>query len=323
MDSLSLDPRTLLSVTQEILSPVSALNTRDATLYQHTLGKAVTGTGTGLHTGKHIQLTLTPAHAGHGIVFQRSDIGGKPLPALFSNVHNTRLSTVLSETENSENRVATIEHLMAALAGCNIDNVLVTVDGPELPVFDGSSRDFISLIESAGVTRQHKIRQCIEILRPVRVEHGDSFAELLPSSDAGLTFSMGINFSAQAIGKQNLEFKLTPQAFRQDIAHCRTFTLLKEIEAMHSAGLALGGSLDNAIVVDEERILNEDGLRCDDEFVRHKILDAAGDMYTAGAPLRGHFCGYRSGHGLNNMLLRALFADSKAWRFVPASAGTN
>lgn len=291
--------------------------------FQHTFGKRITGVGIGLHTGARIQLTLVPAPAQHGIVFQRTDLpGAKALPARYDHIVDTRLSTVLGEQTNPANRIATIEHLMAALQGCGIDNALILVDGPEIPVFDGSAADFVFLIDCAGRQTQDAPRQYLEVLRPVRVEHNGAYAELRPAPVQNLHLSFDIDFPDCAIGKQAFALELTPHTFRQDLARNRTFTLLQEIEALHKAGLARGGSLENAIVVDGSQILNPAGLRHPDEFIRHKIMDAVGDMYLAGAPMRARFYGHRSGHGLNNQLLRALFANPAAWRLVPPKVAT-
>ncbi|OUI97006.1 UDP-3-O-(3-hydroxymyristoyl) glucosamine N-acyltransferase [Acetobacter indonesiensis] len=319
MDSLLMEPISL-SATPEALSVPPYSRTKTVKTCQHTLGQTISSVGIGLHTGARINLTLMPAPADHGIVFRRSDLNASPLPARFDHVVDTRLSTVLGEATNPANRIATIEHLMAALHGCGVDNALVLVDGPEIPVFDGSAADFVFLLDCAGRAPQDAVRQSIEVLRPIRVEHNGAFVELLPSAAPSLHLSLGIEFSASAIGKQNFSLSLTPDTFRHDLARSRTFTLRQEIEALHKAGLARGGSLDNAIVVDGADILNPAGLRCPDEFIRHKMMDAVGDLYLAGAPLRARFTGYRSGHGLNNQVLRALFADTSAWRFVPPTA---
>lgn len=287
-----------------------------ALAHQRTLASPISCVGTGLHTGAPIALKLSPAPADTGIVFQRTDIAAAPLPARFDSVVETRLSTVLGDVAHPENRVATIEHLMAALHGRGIDNAYVSVSGPETPVLDGSSADFLFLIDCAGVTEQNAPRAAVEVLRTIRVEQADAFAELAPSRKPGLFLSMTIDFSAGAIGHQSLEMELTESAFRKDIAFSRTFTDCREIDALRKAGLGRGGSLDNAIVVDGDKVLNPAGLRARDEFVRHKVLDAIGDLWLAGAPLQAKFTGHKSGHNLNNRLLRALFADPTAWRAV-------
>jgi len=212
-------------------------------------------------------------------------------------------------------RVGTIEHVMAALAGCGIDNAVVEVDGPEPPALDGSAAPFVFLLDCAGILAQDAPRASIEVRRPVRISDGDAFAELRPVARAtGLEMALSIDFAAAAIGRQALSLRLTPASFRQELARARTFTMAEEINRLRAAGLAQGGSLDNAVVVDQARVLNLAGLRMPDEFVRHKLLDAVGDLALAGAPLRGRFIAHRTGHTLNQRLLRALFADQSAWR---------
>jgi UDP-3-O-[3-hydroxymyristoyl] N-acetylglucosamine deacetylase len=221
-------------------------------------------------------------------------------------------------------RVGTVEHVMAALAGQGIDNALVELDGPEVPIFDGSAGPLVFLLDCAGSVEQDMPRSVIEIVRPVRVSDGTAFAELRPSrpGQPGLEMTLSIDFAASAIGRQAYDLRLTPDSFRHELADARTFTLANEVEQLRSAGLALGGSLDNALVVDGSVVLNPGGLRMPDEFVRHKLLDAVGDLALAGAPLQGHFVAHRSGHALNNKLMRAVFADASAWRQtgVPALA---
>jgi len=280
---------------------------------QFTLSNAISCTGIGLHSGHPVTLTLRPATEDTGIVFRRVDLG-LDMPARFDRVVDTRLCTMLAPADHPEARVATVEHVMAALSACGVDNVLVELDGPEVPVLDGSSAPFVFLIDCAGRTEQASMRTVIEILKPVRVEDNGAFAELRPSHAPGLSMSMSIAFSAPAIGRQAYTMRLSERGFRAEIADCRTFTLRSEIEALRTAGLARGGSLDNAVVVDGETVLNPAGLRRPDEFVRHKMLDAIGDLALAGHPLRGAFIGNRSGHGLNNRLLHALLGDRSAWR---------
>ncbi len=276
---------------------------------QQTLKAPIGCVGVGLHSGSRVNLTFRPAPVDHGIVFRRSDLG-VDIPARFDRVVETRLCTVLAE---GSARIGTVEHVMAALAGCGIDNVLVEVDGPEPPILDGSSAHFVFLLECAGIVAQDAPRSTIEIRRPVRASDGDAFVELRPAA-GGLDMAMSIDFPAAAIGRQALSLRLTPETFRHELARARTFTLVEEISELRAAGLAQGGSLDNAVVVDQARVLNPAGLRVPDEFVRHKLLDAVGDLALAGAPLRGRFVAHRSGHTLNNRLLQALFADRSAWQ---------
>ena len=281
---------------------------------QHTLRSAIGCVGIGLHGGRPVRLTLLPAEPDTGIVFRRTDLG-VDIPASPDAVTDTRLCTQVSHPDDSQVCVRTVEHVMAALAGTGIDNAVVAVDGPELPILDGSAAPFVFLIDCAGRLAQTASRQAIEILRRVRVTMGEATAELRPGG-ATLDLSMSIDFPAEAIGRQALSISLSEQGFRSVLAPARTFALLHEIEALRQAGLALGGSLDNAVVVDGSRVLNPAGLRSKNEFVRHKMLDAVGDLAMAGAPIHGRFVAHRTGHALNNKLLRALFADRTAWRRV-------
>jgi UDP-3-O-[3-hydroxymyristoyl] N-acetylglucosamine deacetylase len=284
---------------------------------QRTLKSAIDCVGIGLHSGRRVRLAMLPAPVGTGIVFRRTDLG-IDIPAHFDNVVDTRLCTVLGPEGHPEARVGTVEHLMAALVGAGVHNAIVELDGPEVPIHDGSAASFLFLIDCAGVVEQDEFAATIEILRQVRVQQGDAFAELRPFP-LGFDMSASIAFDAAAIGRQALTLRLTPDSFRAELSRARTFTLAGEVEQLRAAGLALGGSLDNAVVVDGARVLNPTGLRMGDEFVRHKLLDAVGDLALAGAPLLGRFIGHRTGHALNNRLLRALFADDANWRFVPAT----
>jgi UDP-3-O-[3-hydroxymyristoyl] N-acetylglucosamine deacetylase len=262
-------------------------------------------------------MTLHPAPAGTGVVFRRTDIEDGDIPALYDHVADTRLCTVLARPDRPEVRVATVEHILAALAGCGVTNAIVSLNGPEVPILDGSAASFVFLIECAGIVDQGATAPIIEVLRPVIVAHGEARAELRPGPRA-LDMTMSIDFDAAAIGCQALTLRLTPETFRADLARARTFTLIAEVASLRAAGLALGGNLDNCVVVDNARILNAGGLRMPDEFVRHKLLDAVGDFALAGALLHGRFVAHRSGHALNNHLLRALFADAANWRMLPS-----
>ncbi|MCQ9156064.1 UDP-3-O-acyl-N-acetylglucosamine deacetylase [Acidomonas methanolica] len=282
---------------------------------QRTLANPISCTGIGLHSGMKVRLSFLPAPAGHGIAFRRSDLPGAPvIPALYDHVVDTRLSTVLGDAAHPAIRVATVEHVMAALSGNGIDNALLDIDGPEMPILDGSAAEFDFLICCAGRVEQDAPRRRIEILRPVRVEGEDgAFAELRPAKH-GMLLAFSIDFAAPAIGRQAHVMLLTEQRFRQEVANCRTFVERRDIEALKKLGLARGGSLENAIVVEEDRILNPGGLRRSGEFVRHKMMDAIGDLYLAGHRLQARFIGHKSGHCLNNRLLRAVLADSANWR---------
>jgi UDP-3-O-[3-hydroxymyristoyl] N-acetylglucosamine deacetylase len=279
--------------------------------WQRTLKAPISCVGVGLHTGKRVSMTFQPAPANRGVVFRRTDLR-RDIPARYDSVVDTHLSTVLGE---GGARVGTVEHVMAALAGCGIDNVIVELDGPEPPVLDGSAAPLVFLLDCAGIVEQDALRSPIEIRRVVRVADGEAFAELRPGTN-GLDMALSIDFAAAAIGRQALSLRLNCTTFRHELARARTFGLMEEIDQLRAAGLGRGGSLDNAVVVDKARVLNPAGLRMPDEFARHKLLDAVGDLALAGAPLIGHFVAHRSGHALNNRLLRALFADRSAWREV-------
>jgi UDP-3-O-[3-hydroxymyristoyl] N-acetylglucosamine deacetylase len=299
---------------------------------RRTLKAAIGCVGTGLHSGRRVSLALRPAPVGAGIRFRRTDIGLE-IAARFDNVVETRLCTALGTPGGAPGRsIATVEHVMAALAGCGVDDALVEIDGPEMPILDGSAAPFVFLLDCAGIVPQAAGGQvqAIEVLRRVRVQDGEgptaAWAELAPSSRSGLEASLTIDFPATAIGRQSFALRLSPRSFRAALADSRTFTLAEEVAALRAAGLARGGSLSNAVVVDGPLVLNPGGLRRPDEFVRHKLLDAVGDLALAGAPLRGRFTGHRSGHGLNNRLLRALFAEAANWRLasgVPAEGPAN
>lgn len=286
---------------------------------QRTLKSAICCVGVGLHSGRRVNVTLRPATPGTGIVFRRSDLG-VDIAARFDSVADTRLSTVLAHPVHLEARVGTVEHLMAALSACRISNIVVELDGPELPVHDGSAAPWVFLLDCAGSVEQDAPAQVIEVLRTVRVQDGDAFAELRPGATATFEMALSIAFDAPAIGRQALSLRIDGAAIRYELAGARTFTLAQEIAGLQAAGLAQGGSLDNAVVVDGARVLNPGGLRMGDEFVRHKMLDAVGDLALAGAALHGRFVGHRSGHALNNRLLHALFSDAANWREVTAPA---
>ena len=287
---------------------------------RHTLKSAIDCVGRGLHSGVDVRLRLVPALPGTGIVFYRTDLDCS-IPAKYDFVSDTRLCTVLSLPEQPQASVGTVEHLMAALAAHEIDDVTVEVDAPELPILDGSAAPFSFLIQSAGIVEHGGVRSSIEVLRAVRVESGEAFAELRPHSVGaysalGFDLSLAIDFPCSTIGRQALSVSLTPESFAADLASARTFTMASEIENLRKAGLAKGGSLANAIVVEDAKVLNPEGLRWQDEFVRHKLLDVVGDLALAGAPLIGRFVGNRTGHSLNNRLLHELFADSANYRMT-------
>jgi UDP-3-O-[3-hydroxymyristoyl] N-acetylglucosamine deacetylase len=281
---------------------------------QRTLKAEIYCVGVGLHGGQLVRLSLQPAPIDTGIVFRRTDLG-IDIPARFDLVVDTKLCTVLAAPGRPDVRVATVEHVMAALAGAGVSNAIVAVDGPEIPILDGSAQEFTFLIACAGMVDQAVAQPEIAVLRSVRVELGEAYVELHPCSE-GLELAVSIDFAAAAIGVQSLDLRVTPDNFRDELASARTFVMSGEIDALQQAGLARGGSLDNAVVVDGADVLNPGGLRCADEFVRHKMLDVVGDLALAGTRLRARMVGHRCGHALNNLVLRALFADDANWRLV-------
>lgn len=285
-------------------------------VYQRTLRGPAECSGIGVHSGEKVTLRLTPAPENTGIVFIRTDLknGARHIPARWDHVIETQLCTVIGNEHGG--KVATIEHVMAALYAYGIDNAFVEIDGAEVPVMDGSSDPFVFLIEMAGVAQQKAPRRIIEVIRPIEVASNGKQARLLPADET--RFSFEIDFQQSPISRQSYDFTLSSDGFKSEISRARTFGFFEEVDQLRKAGFARGGSLNNAIVIKDDRIMNEDGLRYTDEFVRHKLLDAVGDMALAGGVLRGHFQGYCSGHALNNHLLRALFADELAWREVEA-----
>lgn len=295
--------------------------TEDRLDTQKTLKSAISCSGVALHSGAKVSMTLKPAGIDHGIVFRRTDIGGKGaiIPARWDHVVDTRLCTVVGNGEGVA--VSTIEHLMAALAGCGIDNAEIEINGPEVPVMDGSAEPFVFLVECAGVQDQGAARRGVRVLKPVVVDGGASGVAALYPADS---FSVGfeIDFESTLVGRQVISLGLVNGTFKKELARARTFGFLHEVEQLWANGFARGGSLENAVVVSGDKVMNEDGLRYEDEFVRHKALDAIGDLYTAGAPIIGRFDGRCSGHALTNRLLRQLFADRDAWCYDAVSVGT-
>ena len=275
---------------------------------QHTLAHSVSCAGVALHTGERISMTLHPALENTGVVFQRSDLKNQPnlVPASYKNVTKTTLGTTITNAAGVS--VSTIEHLMAALWGCGIDNARVELDGSE---------PFVFLIECAGKTEQNAPRRMIEVLKTVEVTDGDKHASISPAPYFGV--SLEINFQSGAIATQQCVFSVEDASFKTDLSRARTFGFDHEVEQMRAMGLARGGSLDNAIVVSGDKVLNKEGLRYKDEFVRHKVLDCIGDLYLAGGQLVGQISAARTGHGLNNKLLHALFSTEGAWRIAAPS----
>lgn len=295
-------------------APAPAPAATTAAVRQKTLKTSIGCSGIGLHSGARVAMTLKPGQPDSGIVFHRTDIAGAGavIPARWDSVGDTRLNTCVANGKGVV--VRTIEHLMAALAGSGVDNAVIEINGPEVPVMDGSAAPFLFLIECAGVIEQPAARRHLEVRRPVVVKDGEKMATLTPSRGFGVTFE--IDFDNAAIARQSFAVALRGGAFKTQISRARTFGFEHEVHQLRAAGLARGGSLDNAVVIGEGRVLNEEGLRYEDEFVRHKILDAVGDLYLAGGPLLGQFRGVRSGHALNNRLLAELFSDPANYGWV-------
>ena len=284
---------------------------------QRTLKNPVQATGVGLHTGERVDMTLRPAPANSGIVFRRVDM--TPVVEIRAEahaVHDTRLSTCM---EAGGARVATIEHLMSAFAGLGVDNAFVDLDSAEVPIMDGSAGTFIFLLQSAGIVEQSAAKKFIRIKKTVEVKDGDKWVRFDPFNGFKLGFTINFAHPVFAATRQNVTVDLGEHSYVKEVSRARTFGFMQDVEAMRAQGLALGGNLDNAIVMDEYRVINPDGLRFEDEFVKHKVLDAIGDLYLLGHSLIGAFSGYKSGHALNNVLLRALLADEQAWEFVTFS----
>jgi UDP-3-O-[3-hydroxymyristoyl] N-acetylglucosamine deacetylase len=292
-------------------------------LKQRTLKSPISTTGVGLHTGAKVTLTLRPAAPNTGIVFCRSDLAERvAIPATPEAVRDTRMSSCLitDHPRLGEVRVSTIEHLMSAFSGLGVDNAYVDVSAAEIPILDGSAAPFVYLIQSAGILEQAVAKRFVRIKQAVEIREGEgqSLKWALLEPFEGFKLSFGIDFKHPAVDKTgqfaSVDFSETP--YTREVARARTFGFMQDVENLRSAGLALGGSLDNAIVMDEYRVLNSDGLRYDDEFVKHKILDAVGDLYILGHPIIGAYTAHKSGHALNNKLLRALLANQQAWEYV-------
>ncbi len=281
---------------------------------QRTLRNSIKATGIGLHTGEKVYLTLNPAPANTGIVFRRVDLNPVVvIPARAENVGDTMLSTSLVAQGE---RVSTVEHLLAAMAGLGIDNAYVDVSAPEVPIMDGSAGPFVFLIQSAGIEEQNAVKKFIRIKRKVTVKDDDKIASFIPFNGFKVSFTIDFDHPVFRDRTAHAEVDFSTTSFVKEVSRARTFGFMHEIEYLRSKGLALGGSVDNAIVVDEYRILNQDGLRYEDEFVKHKVLDAIGDLYLLGYSLIGEFRAYKSGHALNNTALRALIAQPDAWEIV-------
>jgi UDP-3-O-[3-hydroxymyristoyl] N-acetylglucosamine deacetylase len=285
---------------------------------QTTLRGRATVSGIGVHSGREASITLHPAEIDSGIYFYRTNCGGggeREIPADYRHVSATELCTTVGRDGVS---VATIEHLMATLRAVGVDNVMVEVDGPEIPVMDGSADAFIDAVEQAGVMQQSAKRRYVKVHKPVRVEVGKSFAEFRPYD--GSRVEVEIDFANPLIGRQSIGIDVTAESFRNELARARTFGFLSDVEQLWARGLCLGASLDNAVVLGDDRVINPEGLRYRDEFVRHKALDAVGDIGLASAPILGAYRSYRGGHRLNVLALEALFADRDAWSYAEAPA---
>ena len=282
---------------------------------QRTLKRIVQTTGVGLHTGKKVTLTLRPASANTGVIYRRTDLNPPvDFPADAKSVRDTMLCTCL--VNEHDVRISTVEHLNAALAALGIDNIVVEVNAPEIPIMDGSAAPFIYLLMDAGIEELNSAKKFVRIKQPVRVEDGDKWAELTPHNGFSLDFTIDFNHPAIDASTQRYRMDFSAEAFTRQISRARTFGFMRDIEALQSRGLCLGGSFDCAIVVDDYRVLNEDGLRFEDEFVRHKMLDAVGDLYMCGHNIIGALTAFKSGHALNNKLLQAVLARQEAWEWA-------
>jgi len=280
--------------------------------YQRTLKKSVSVSGIGLHTGKQINITLRPAVSDTGIFFERVDLPGAPsVKAICDYVSGTRLATTIKRGDAS---VSTVEHLMAAFALMRVDNALVEIDGPEVPIMDGSATYFVEKLREVGTVEQEGLRRYIIVTRAVTVEERDSQASISPSLESRITCF--VDFNHQALDAQTFSISLLNPGLDKEISEARTFGFLKDVEMLKSKGLALGGSPKNAIVIDENGVMNEEGLRFPDELVRHKVLDSLGDLYLMGAPLIGHFVAHKGGHALTHKLVSRLLGDSESWEYI-------
>ncbi len=283
---------------------------------QKTLAKKITCTGVGVHSGAPANLTIKPGDKNTGFIFVRTDITDKNnvITGLWDHVTETQLCTVLSNKDGVT--VSTVEHVLSALTALGIDNAVLEIDGPEIPIMDGSAIAFVEMIDTVGVVEQDASKRFIRLKKPVTYTKGDKSVTLTPSLRP--VWAMDIDFDSAVIGQQSFTFDNSEDQYRSDIAECRTFGFLHEVEMLQKMGLARGGSLDNAIVIDGDKVLNPKGLRFKDEFVRHKILDAVGDIILAGAPVLADYHGVKAGHAMNNKVLHALFADKSAYEFVSA-----
>ena len=282
-------------------------------LKQRTLSSRISASGVGLHTGKKISLTLNPAPVNSGIIFRRTDLESAPIKASLENVFDTRLSTSLS---NEQIKISTVEHLLSALAGIGIDNAMVELDGPEVPIMDGSARPFVFMIQSAGIQEQTDSKKFIKIKKTIEVKQDEKWAKIEPFNGFKVAFTIDFDHPAFSETSQSSEIDFSSVSYLSQVSRARTFGFTKDIELLRKNNLALGGSVNNAIVIDDYRVINEEGVRFQDEFVKLKILDAIGDLYLLGHGLMGSFSAYKSGHHLNNLLLRELVNNVDAWEEV-------
>lgn len=280
---------------------------------QRTIHNQVSCTSVGLHTGRKISMTVKPAGVNEGITFIRKDAvaGNNRIKASIDNVSDTTLATTIG---NNGNAISTIEHLLSALRGMEIDNAVIEIDGPEVPVMDGSALPFVNMLKNAGILKQDQGKQFLVIKSAVSVSDGEGWAQLLPAPKFRITYE--IDFDHPLIGRETYEMDLSEVAYEKDICFARTFGFLKDVEYLQARGLALGGSLKNAVVLDDKKIINKEGLRHPSEFVKHKILDAIGDLYLIGMPILGHFKAFKSGHKLHYMLLKELLAQPESWQII-------
>ena len=280
---------------------------------QKTIKESIKFSGVGLHTGKESNVKIKPAPEDTGITFYRTDVlENNRIKALWSSVSSTKLCTTICNAENIS--VSTIEHLMSALSGMHIDNAIIEIDGPEVPIMDGSASVFVDFIEKTGIVEQTKKRKFIRVIKEVEVSENDSSVSIKPNNQFSIEFE--IDFPSKVINNQSCQLQMINGNYKKDISRARTFGFEEEVNMLRSEGFALGGSLSNAVVVGKDSVLNKEGLRYEDEFVRHKILDSIGDLYLAGAPVLGYFIGKKSGHSLNNKLLKKLLNTKDNWEFV-------
>jgi UDP-3-O-[3-hydroxymyristoyl] N-acetylglucosamine deacetylase len=279
---------------------------------QRTIKNEINCRNIGLHSGRKVGMTIKPAGVDEGIVFIRKDLpGNTSIKADFQNVRDTILATTVGLNGTT---VSTVEHLLSAFCGMGVDNAVVEVDAPEIPIMDGSALPFVKLLKDVGTEIQNKSKKLLVILKPVSVTDGDGKAMFLPSQEFKITYD--IDFEHPIIGRQTYNMTFSDVVYERDICAARTFGFLKDVEYLQAKGLALGGSLKNAVVLDDQKVINKEGLRCGDEFVKHKILDAIGDLSLLGMPIIGHFIAYKSGHRLNNLLLKELMAHKECWKIV-------